>query len=180
MAIHKWKRLSRAVLLDHPRIKIVEDEVVLPDGKMVKYIRHAPARRHSVIILAVNDHDELLVQREYSYPPDQVMWQLPGGAMEEGEDIIVAAKRELQEESGLIAEDYQLIGYYYVDNRRTDCRQFVVLCRSFTSVAMQNDPEEFIESSWLPLADVKGKISNGEITNITLLAALNVWFCSEL
>lgn len=179
MAIQKWKKLSRKILLNHPRMKIVEDEVALPDAKIIKYIRHAPARRHSVIIIALNEQGELLLQQEYSYPPNEIMWQLPGGAMEEGEDIIVAAKRELLEESGLIAEDCQVIGYYYVDNRRTDRKQFVVLCHGFTPVAPQNDLEEFIESHWMPLTEVKEKIRGGEITNITLLAALNVWFCAE-
>jgi hypothetical protein len=74
--IKKWKFISRQSLLDYPRMKIVEDSVELPDGKVTQYIREAPVDYSSVTIIAINHDGEILVQQEYSYPPNQVMYQL--------------------------------------------------------------------------------------------------------
>jgi 8-oxo-dGTP pyrophosphatase MutT (NUDIX family) len=123
-----WKKLGSTEVLNHPRIQIVEDTVELPDGKITTYIRHAPIKVHSVASIAINDKQEMLIQKEYSYPPNQIMWQLPGGGTREGEDIITAANRELSEESGYIGTTCKEIGSFYIDNRRSDMKQYVVLC----------------------------------------------------
>src|SRR5688572_6671095 len=121
--IKKWKTLSSKELLNHPRMQVVEDEVELPDGSITSYIRMAPGAMGSATVIAINDADEILLQREYSYPPDEVMWQLPGGGIEAGEDAIAAASRELAEESGYAGTDVEIIGSYYMNNRRSEARQ---------------------------------------------------------
>ena len=103
MKASHWKKLESSEVLNHPRMHLIEDTVELPDGKKTKYIRHAPCKSHSVAIIAMNNKGEVLVQKEYSYPPDVIMWQLPGGSMENSEDILQAANRELSEESGFTA-----------------------------------------------------------------------------
>jgi len=155
---------------------IVEDDVILPNGKTLKYLREAPGKRHSVTTIAINDKNEILVQREYSYPPNTAMIQLPGGAIEDDEAVIVAANRELSEESGYLAENTKQIGHYFTSNRRSDQKQFVVLCTDLKEYKLPEDPEEFIESEWIKIDKLKEMIGNGEIVNINMLAALNIWF----
>ena len=178
--IEKWKTLSRKELLDHPRMKVVEDEIKLPNGLTTQYIRMAPGSQQSVAVIAINEADEMLLQREYSYPPDEVLWQLPGGGIEEGEDIIEAAKRELQEESGFTGDDCTVIGSFYVNNRRTDQKQHVVVVRGLSEATLQGDPEEMIESHWVYVGDVRRMIREGQCANGYMLAALNLWFQSEM
>jgi 8-oxo-dGTP pyrophosphatase MutT (NUDIX family) len=172
--IAKWKFIGRKVLLDHPRMKIVEDYVELPNGKKIDYIREAPADKDSVAIVAINDRNEILLQKEYSYPPDEVLYQLPGGAANDSEEIIAAANRELSEESGYIGKDCQIIGYFYLNNRRSDRKQHVVLCRDLIEQKHPQDDEEFIASMWVSLDKVGQLIKNNEITNVGLLAALRL------
>jgi ADP-ribose pyrophosphatase len=179
MPLKKWKKLSRTEILKHPRMHLVEDEVELPDGKTAKYLLHGPAMLDSVIVIAINEAGEMLLQREYNYPPNEILWQLPGGAIEKDEDILAAAKRELSEESGVTANDCKIVGYYYMDNRRSDRKQYVVVGRDLEKRDAQGDAEEFIESYWLPIGEVKRKIRDGEFHNITLHAALNVWLHGE-
>ena len=176
MKARPWKRLRSAEILRHPRMHLVEDTVELPDGKTISYLRHAPVKAHSVAVIAVNDKQEMLIQREYSYPPDQVMWQLPGGGMRQGEDVLAAANRELSEESGVIGESCRQIGFYYTDNRRSDAKQFVVICHDLRPEAGQRDDEEFIETHWISIAKLRAMIAAGEFTNMYLLAALNIFF----
>jgi ADP-ribose pyrophosphatase len=173
--IKKWKFISRQSLLDHPRMKIVEDSVELPDGKVTQYIREAPVDYSSVTIISINHEGEILVQQEYSYPPNQVMYQLPGGKLNIGEDIIIAANRELSEESGYIAVSNSNTGFYYVNNRRSNAKQHVVVCKDLKEHKLQQDDEEFIESKWLSRDAVRSLINDGKIVNINMLAALQLF-----
>lgn len=179
MKAKHWKTISSTEILRHPRMHLVEDTVELPDGKTASYLRHAPSKSHSVAVIAINDKRELLLQKEYSYPPNEILWQLPGGGVLEGEDIIEAANRELGEESGLIGVSCKQIGFYYVDSRRSDAKQYVVMCTGLKPKASKRDTEEFIETHWLSLAKVKSMIAAGELNHALLLAALNLYFAQQ-
>lgn len=110
--IKPWKFIARKHIFQHPRLQLAEDTVALPNGKEISYLREAPAKTHSVAIIAINADGHILLQKEYSYPPNTVLWQLPGGAIESGESIIDAARRELAEESGFTANNCTVIGSY--------------------------------------------------------------------
>ena len=172
--IKPWKHIARTELLNHPRMHIVEDTVELPNGQRTQYVREAPHTSYSVAIVAINSQNEILVQREYSYPPDEIMYQLPGGGAGSEEDVIAAANRELSEESGYTARDSRVLGAFYVNNRRSDRKQYVVLCRDLIEEKRPSDPEEFIESMWLPLPKLQQLITDGKITNMNMLAALQL------
>lgn len=177
MKAKHWKTLTSTVILDYPRMQLVEDTVELPNGKTASYVRHAPAKARSVAVIAINERQEILLQKEYSYPPDSIMWQLPGGGAGEQEDIVVAANRELSEESGLMARFSKVLGWFYINSRRSDEKQYVVLCKDLQSKTAQSDDEEFIETHWVAVAELRSMITKGEFQNMPLLAALNLWFC---
>lgn len=179
-SIKKWNMLSRKELLNHPRMHVVEDEVELPGGSKTSYVRMAPGGMGSATVIAINDADEILLQREYSYPPNEVMWQLPGGGINQGEDVIAAANRELAEESGYMGTDAEVIGSYYMNNRRSEVRQYVVVIRGLSEVQRESDPEEIIENHWVYVGDIRRMIREGEVVNAYMLAALNVWFQGQM
>lgn len=173
----KWKKISRKVLLDHPRMRVVEDTVELPSGAQTDYVLHDPDQnRQGVTIIALNEKDELLVQREYSYPPNEVMWQLPGGGVLNDESLEDAARRELSEESSYTADNVEIIGWFYWNNRRSNTQMHVAICSSLSHYDLPGDQEEDIESHWLSIDDVKKMVANGEVVNMAMLAALNLWW----
>ncbi len=176
MKIRKWKMLSRKEVFNHPRIQLVEDEVLLPNGAQTNYIRYAPSKTFSVAVLAIDSSQKLLLQKEYSYPTDTILWQLPGGGARAHESVAMAATRELAEESGFDARVCHTIGFVYTNNRRSDEKQYVVVCTELHRQKTMSDPEEFIENYWLSLQEVKCMITTGSFQNINLLAALNLYF----
>lgn len=171
----KWEFISRTPVFNHARLSLVEDRVRLPNGKEIHYILEAPSPCGSVAVIALNSQGQILLQREYSYPTGEILYQLPGGAIEEGEDILNAAARELSEESGYTPQKMDMLGSYYLNNRRSDRRQFVVLCEDLSPVEAPSDPEEFIENIWVDFSEVRVMIRAGRIENITLLAALKLF-----
>jgi ADP-ribose pyrophosphatase len=170
-----WQVVSTKSLLEHDKITVLEDVVQLPNGKQTKYV-YLPSKEDSVIIIALNEQKDLLLQREYSHPPKKIMWQLPGGSIRPGESIITAARRELAEESGYDAKAVTVIGNFYVNNRKSNKVQHIVVCEQLYRHNLKSDPDEFIDSFWLAELKVKQMIANNEIDNINFLAALSIWF----
>lgn len=171
MAIQKWRKISSRHILDHPRMQLVEDEVELPSGKKIQYLRQEYSGRGGVIVIC-RKGDKTLVQREYSYPVDEILWQFPGGKIEADETPEQAATRELAEESGIKAENAKCIGWFYPDNRRTNARLFVVECDYVTDdEKARPDDTEFIESEWIENGQISQMIRRGEVRNYAMLAA---------
>lgn len=120
-----WKKISSKILLDHPRIKVVEDRVKLPGGLVITYVR-TPGRGNAATVIC-QQGGKTLLQREYSYPPNKMIYQFPGGFVPKGENIRKGANRELMEESGLRAGKLNLLGKYLVNNRRSNSYMYVFL-----------------------------------------------------
>ena len=116
--------------------------------------------------------DNILVQQEYSYPVDEVLYQFPGGKIEAGEDVCAAAQRELAEESGIAMTNVRECGWLYADNRRTSAKLHVVYGEyAGTNHQHQPDDTEQIISEWLPIDQMAQMIAAGKITNYAMLAA---------
>lgn len=79
MAIEKWEILNQKVVFEHPRLTLIEDEVRLPDGNETTYLRYKRLGNAATVI-AVDERGRVLLQREYSHPPAEVLYQFPGGA----------------------------------------------------------------------------------------------------
>jgi ADP-ribose pyrophosphatase YjhB (NUDIX family) len=166
----RWKKLSQKLLLEHPRITVYEDEVELPSGHKTHYVRFAK-NKDAACILAVNTEGKILLQREYSYPPNEWLYQVPGGAIEDGESPQDGAARELAEESSLKG-DLKLLGWYYLDNRRKDSKFFVFLATNISEdTSKTQDIEEELEDYWFTEQEIDEMIRNGELVTYSGLAA---------
>lgn len=164
-----WKCLDSSTLLHHPRITVIEDQVQLPSGHVTSYVRLASV--DTVTIVCLKD-DDVLLQREYSYPIGESLLQFPGGKIEDNETPEQAAARELKEELGFAFSRSQSIGWYYTSNRRSDLKMHVVLVRDVTPAEKTGgDLEEDIELFWVPIVEIREMIRQGKITNGSVLAA---------
>ena len=169
--LSKWRMISSRTILEYSRLTVVEDTVKLPNGNIIRYI-HYPYCGYGGVVVVCRRGDAILVQQEYSYPVDEVLYQLPGGKIEVGEDAQAAAQRELAEESGIAMNNLRECGWFYPDNRRTDAKLHVVY-GEYAGADYQHKPDntEQIISQWLPIADVQSMIDAGKITNYAMLAA---------
>lgn len=172
--MQKWRTVTSNIIFQHPRLTLAEDEVELPNGKTTLYLKYQGGA-DAVTIIVVRDDGRLLLQTEYSYPPDEVLWQFPGGGVEANERIAEAAERELAEEVGLQASTWRELGAYYPNNRRSAAKMYVFLATGLTSVQAEGDPEEFIESYWKTTDEIERMIASGDIVNHSVLAAWSLY-----
>jgi len=121
------------------------------------------------MVIARNSEGKFLVQKEYSYPPDEFLYQFPGGAVNKSETPEAGAVRELAEESGYTGILTSL-GWFYTDNRRSGSKMHVYLATGLSEVARTPDPEESFEDFWFTEVEIDGMIKTNEIRNYTLLA----------
>ena len=171
--IHKWKRLHSSKLFTHPRLTVYEDDVELPGGLRTKYL-HFGDMPDSAMIVARRKDGKILVQKEYSYPPNEVLFQLPGGAINRDEKPEEGATREFAEEAGYTGE-LSLIGWFYVHNRRSKSKMYIYLATDLVEVAKSPDPEEALEDYWFSESEIDEMIRTNEIRNHTLLAGWAIY-----
>lgn len=169
-----WKKLKSKTIFEHPRITLIEDTVQLPDGTKTEYLTYL-AKNDSATIICVSG-GKVLLQKEYSYPANELLYQFPGGKLEANETAAEGAARELAEEAGLKPGSLDKIGWFYVDNRRTSAKMHVYLAKDCTLTAKEGgDKEEDISDHWVSLGQVDAMIKSGEIVNYSVLAAWSIY-----
>jgi ADP-ribose pyrophosphatase len=113
-ATSKARVLSSREVYNGPAFRVTADEVLEPSGVRTRrdIVRHSG----SVVILAVDEsgtEPSVLLERQYRHAAGQLLWELPAGRIDEGENDLVAAKRELLEETGYSASKWRRILHFY-------------------------------------------------------------------
>ncbi len=170
-----WTKLDSKVIFDHPRLVIVEDIVELPDGTKTSYIRYKN-NGNAATIICVGKNGKLLLQEDYSYPPNKKLIQFPGGWIPQEEDIEIGARREFEEETGFVPKSFELVGSYLINNRRTNSRMFVFEAKDVSKGKQKLDKEEAgTKNIWFSESRFQKLIKKGRIENHHTLASWAVY-----
>jgi ADP-ribose pyrophosphatase len=145
-------------------LKVQRDTVRLPDGKTSKreYIRHPGA----VVILPVFDDGSILLERQFRYPLHDVFIEYPAGKIDPNEDPLECAKRELQEETGYTAQEWQFVCTIHNAIAYSDEHLDIFLARGLTPGESKLDEGEFLETFKATVPDMLGWIREGKVTDV--------------
>ena len=162
-ALHETQ-LTSALVYDGEFLKVQRDIVRLPDGKTTarEYIRHPGA----VVILPLFEDGSVLLERQFRYPLNQVFIEFPAGKIDPDETLLDCAKRELQEETGYTATDWQFLCTIHNAIAYSDEHLDIFLARGLTAGASRLDDGEFLETFSAPLADVLAWVREGKVTDV--------------
>jgi ADP-ribose pyrophosphatase len=135
-------------------------DVTLPNGESAKreLVRHPGA----VAIVPLIGEDVLLV-RQFRIAAGQVMLEIPAGTLDEGEEPLVCAERELQEETGYRPGTLEKLGGIYVAPGYTTEFIHLFVARDLSESRLDMDEDEFIELVRVPLREALDMLDTGEI-----------------
>lgn len=165
-----WQVNSSKLVYDNDWISVREDSVVRPDGLPGIYgVVHY--KNVAVGVLAVED-DEIYLVGQYRYPLDIYSWEIPEGGCPEGEEPLEAARRELEEETGLRAESWVRLGAAHLSNSVSDEYAVWFLATDLTQGEERPEGCEKIVRRKVKLTQALTMALNGEITDALSLLAI--------
>jgi len=166
------RHVSTKEIFDGRILHVIDDQVALPNGGTAsrEVIRHIGA----VCVIPITDDNEAIVERQFRYPVDMVMTEIPAGKLDyKDEDRLEAAKRELREETGYIADEWTDLGVFYPAPAYSDEKITLYMARGLHLGERELDDDEVIDVIKVPLADLVKQVMAGEIPdNKTQMAIL--------
>ena len=178
------KILSSKVVYRGPVFSITSDQVKEPSGATVRrdIVRHSG----SVVMMAVDGSNLLsrgkktkskaeprvLLVRQYRYTVNDFIWELPAGRIDEGEDELPAAKRELLEETGFTAERWKRVLFFYVSPGFLDETMAVYLAEELKAGEAQPEEDESISKRFFPLSQALRLVMGGKVRDAKTIASI--------
>lgn len=168
------KPLSTTSAFEGRLLHVMVDKVQLPNGRTStrEYVKHQGA----VGILPVYPDGSMVFVRQFRYALGAVIYEIPAGKLEPGEEIFASAKRELSEETGLDADEWVPLTSTVTTPGFTNETIHLYLARGLHQGKKHPDPDEFLDTVRFSEEKVKEMVLNQEIFDAKSLAALLVYF----
>lgn len=151
------------------------DVVDLGDSQVLReYVDHPGA----VAVIALDDEDRVLLLSQYRHPVRHELWEPPAGLLDvEGEDLVVAAARELAEEADLVAGSWWRLTEFFSSPGGSDERIVVFLARDLSPVPDDDryervDEEATMVPVWVPLDEAVDAVLAGRLHSPTTVSGV--------
>ncbi len=165
-----WLTISSKRIYDNPWIIVREDRVVRPDGQSGIYgVVHY--KNIAVGVVAIED-DHIYLVGQYRYPLKRYSWEIPEGGCPEGEEPLLAAQRELREETGLEAARWQMLGEAHLSNSVADEYAVWFVATGLVPGEVRPEGTEKLSVRRVLLREALTMALDGEITDALSLLAL--------
>ena len=123
-------------------------------------------------VVVIDDNFRVCLLRQYRHVAGQWLWELPAGKIDQAEDPLQTAQRELAEEAGLKAAYWQDLGRIYTSPGVFKEVIHLYLARGISSTSQQHEQEEVIEVQWLDFKEALNWAKNGQIIDAKTLIGL--------
>ena len=174
------KKLTSKQIFDGKVVKLYVDTVELPDGS--EAIREIVRHPGAVCVIPVTKDMDVVTVKQYRYAFEQIMLEIPAGKLEPNENPLEAVKRELEEESGVVAKKIEYLGEIFTTVAIFDEKIHLYLATELEFKDAHPDDDEFLEVENIPLEKLYEMVMNGEIkdakTQIAILKAYNIIYKS--
>jgi 8-oxo-dGTP pyrophosphatase MutT (NUDIX family) len=170
---HGFRHLEDEVRLEAWAISLVLARFVAPDG--APFTRDVVRHPGAVAVVAVTEHDSVLLVRQYRGAVDTTLLEIPAGTRDvEGEAPETTARRELEEEVGVRAGTMRLLGSMLNSPGFCDQQTLLYLAQQLepTEPSRHGEEERYIEVVEMALSDVDTMVASGELVDAQTLLGL--------
>ncbi|MBQ8887757.1 MAG: NUDIX hydrolase [Candidatus Gastranaerophilales bacterium] len=166
----KEKQLNSQEIYSGKVFRVTHDEVELAND--YKSFRDVVHHNGGVVIVAEKDNKILMVQ-QYRYATKQALYELPAGKLDkQGEDVLSAAKRELEEETGYNAQNWESLGYIWTSPGFCSEKLYLFKASNLTFRGQHLDEGEILNYLSIEKDKVFNMIKTGEINDAKTICAL--------
>lgn len=170
-----WTTLSSREVYDNKWIQIEEHQVINPAGGKGIYGK-IHFKNKAIGIIALDENNNTWLVGQWRYPLNQWSWEIPEGGGPLHIDVLESAKRELKEETGIVAHRWTMIQRVYLSNSVSDEECFLFLAEDLTQGESELEDTEADMKVWkLPFDDALTMVLDGKITDsLSVMAILKV------
>ena len=166
-----WKVVAQRVIYDNPWIGLTEYDVINPGGGKGIYGK-VRFKNLAIGILPLDDRGNTWLVGQYRFPLNAYSWEIPEGGGETEIPAVESAKRELLEETGLVARDWSELMQLHLSNSVTDEIAYIFLARGLRLEQAQPEETEQLTVRKLPFEEAYRLVEKGEITDSMSVAAI--------
>ncbi|WP_442601188.1 NUDIX hydrolase [Paenibacillus sp. KN14-4R] len=158
-------------------ISLQVDDVRLPNGEIAKreIVKHPGA----VAVLAIHDN-KMIVVEQYRKPLEKNQVEIPAGKLDPGEEPHAAAIRELQEETGYVADSVKYLSSFYTSPGFADEILHLYVADQLSEGTVNLDEDEFVDCEAITLEQAKQYIREGRISDAKTITAVYAWQVYQL
>lgn len=167
-----WQVLQQKLVADcTPWLQLYEEHVRLPNGVEIPDFYRISMPAYATVF-AMTTAQEVVLVEHYKHGPKQVSLELPAGYIENDEDnALLTAQRELREETGYTAPNWQTLGTFFIDGNRGCGRVTAFLATQAVAAQQQQlEPTELINIKMMSLAELEQIWLDGGLNNIVATA----------
>lgn len=169
----KEKKIDGEVLYAGRVVRLERDRVLCPNGR--ESVREVVRHNGGAAILCLNAQEEVLLIRQFRYPYNEILLEIPAGKLEKNEDPYTAAVRELEEETGNRAAGLDYLGKIYPTCGYSSEIIYLYLAKDYVFTKTSFDEDECIEACFVPISRVQKMILSGEIKDAKTICALSYY-----
>jgi len=176
----KAQILSSRMVYRGPVFWVTTDEVQEPGG--IRARRDVIHHTGSVVILAVDESTatpRVLLERQYRHAANDFLWELPAGRIDPGERALLAAQRELHEETGYTAARWQLIFNFFASPGFVAETMSVFLATGLRAGKAQPEADEVIQKRLVPLTRAVQMLLTGKIRDAKTISSV-LWLDHQI
>ena len=166
-----WKKISSKQIYKNQWFSLREDEVISPGGKNGIYgvVETSPA----IAIVPINQNLETYLVGQYRYPLDVYSWEVPQGGGNHNESNLEAAKRELKEETGLIAHKWTYLDSLYTSNSITNEIGHIFLAEELLEGESEPEHTEDLTIKVVPFVEAYKMVLEFDIKDSLAIIGIN-------